>query len=233
MSRNPSWTSDEIILALELYFRVNPSHTSKSNPEIIALSELLNKLPVHAQSDTNAEFRNANGVYMKMCNFLRLDPDYSGAGLKAGSKLDEEIWNEFYEGRDRLTKVAKAIRDNYSLQTTTSDLDLEDEFIEGKVLTQTHKIRERNNSVVRKKKDKVIRETGSLKCEVCDFDFFEKYGEIGKGFAECHHTIPVSELKPGDKTKLADLSILCANCHRMIHRVRPLLSVNQLKSTIS
>jgi predicted HNH restriction endonuclease len=30
---------------------------------------------------------------------------------------------------------------------------------------------------------------------MCGFDFKDKYGELGEGFAECHHTIPVSELK--------------------------------------
>jgi hypothetical protein len=72
--RNPNWARDEIILALDLYFRVNPLTTSKSHPEIVALSELLNKLPIHSDRPDIEKFRNQNGVYMKMCNILRLDP---------------------------------------------------------------------------------------------------------------------------------------------------------------
>jgi 5-methylcytosine-specific restriction protein A len=54
----------------------------------------------------------------------------------------------------------------------------------------------------------VTARTGKLDCEICDFDFFTTYGIHGKGFAECHHTKPVSELKPGELTKLADLAIV-------------------------
>ena len=79
------------------------------------------------------------------------------------------------------------------------------------------------------KKEKVLDETGTLECEVCGFDFKSTYGELGDGFAECHHTKPISELMPGEKTKITDLSIVCANCHRMIHRSKPWLRIEELK----
>ena len=103
---------------------------------------------------------------------------------------------------------------------------------EGRILTKLHKIRERSPSVSAKKKRSILKKTGKLLCEACGFDFEEKYGEIGKGFSECHHTKPVSELRRGEKTKLADLSILCANCHQIIHRTKPMISVNDLKSIV-
>ena len=74
--------------------------------------------------------------------------------------------------------------------------------------------------------------TEKLECEVCGFDFKEKYGELGEGFAECHHTIPVSKLKKQQRTKLTDLAILCANCHRMIHRSKPMLTIDKLKEQL-
>ena len=70
-------------------------------------------------------------------------------------------------------------------------------------------------------------------CEACGFDFEQTYGNLGKDFAECHHSKPVSELKPGEKTKLTDLRIVCANCHRMIHRVRPWKTVAQINALVS
>ena len=60
-------------------------------------------------------------------------------------------------------------------------------------------------------------------------DLSKTYGDLGEGFIECHHKVPVSELKPGAKTKLSDLAVLCANCHRMLHRRRPWLSVDELR----
>lgn len=57
-------------------------------------------------------------------------------------------------------------------------------------------------------------------CKACGFNFEKAYGAIGKGFIEAHHLIPLSLLK-GQKIALdpkSDFTVLCANCHRMIHR---------------
>ncbi|WP_376770720.1 HNH endonuclease [Lentzea indica] len=56
-----------------------------------------------------------------------------------------------------------------------------------------------------------------LACEVCTFDFKQTYGDRGAGFAEIHHAVPFHVTGP-IKTRLADLVVLCSNCHRMIHR---------------
>ena len=111
--KSPNWTRDELILALDLYFQCLPNKTNKGNPKIIALSDLLNSLTIHPQKAKN--FRNPDGVYMKLCNFLRFDPDYSGKGLGAGGKLEEEIWNEYSSNRDKLGKVAQAIKDSATI----------------------------------------------------------------------------------------------------------------------
>jgi 5-methylcytosine-specific restriction enzyme A len=61
---------------------------------------------------------------------------------------------------------------------------------------------------------------GRLICEVprCGFDFFRRYGELGRGFAHVHHREKLS-LAPatGRKVTLDDLAVVCANCHAMIH----------------
>ncbi len=46
MLKNPTWTRDELILALDLYFRVGLPRWSASNPEVIKLSKILNELPI-------------------------------------------------------------------------------------------------------------------------------------------------------------------------------------------
>jgi len=97
MPRNPAWTRDELILALDLYFRLrhNSMGISENQEEVKKLSALLNQLPIHDRKPDEAKFRNPSGVYMKLMNFARLDPDYPGVGLRHGGKLEEEIWNEF------------------------------------------------------------------------------------------------------------------------------------------
>nr|WP_257145970.1 HNH endonuclease [Bacillus thuringiensis] len=70
---------------------------------------------------------------------------------------------------------------------------------------------------------------GKLFCEICGFDFHKTYGELGKDFIKGHHIIPVSQLKEGEKTRLEDIIMVCSNCHRMLHRRRPWLSIAELK----
>lgn len=53
--RNPKWTRDELILALDLYFRCSPSKTYKDRPEIIILSDVLNALIRKKQNMTISE----------------------------------------------------------------------------------------------------------------------------------------------------------------------------------
>lgn len=107
--RNPKWHRDELILALDLYFRVNPCHINSSHPEVVKLSQTLNSLTVHKARPDKLRFRNPNGVYMKLCNFLRFDPDYHGVGLQRGGKLEQEIWNEFASNLSFLREVAQEI----------------------------------------------------------------------------------------------------------------------------
>src|SRR5580700_2153669 len=79
---NPDWTRDELILALNLYLKYRHKPPGKESPEILELSRVLNQLgeklfPPEDRADT---FRNMNGVYMKLMNFRRLDPQYTSGG---------------------------------------------------------------------------------------------------------------------------------------------------------
>ena len=78
----------------------------------------------------------------------------------------------------------------------------------------------RSEAIKRSKaaREEAIRIHGTI-CHVCGFDFEETYGQLGEGFIEVHHIVPLSKRakrKPTDPRK--DLVCLCANCHRMIHR---------------
>lgn len=76
--------------------------------------------------------------------------------------------------------------------------------------------------------------TESYLCEVCGFNFEEFFGERGKNFIEVHHNKPLyiqNKEEPIDPEK--DLTCLCSNCHRMIHRDKGnVLTVQQLKNMI-
>lgn len=108
----------------------------------------------------------------------------------------------------------------------------EEEFPEGAVLYRAHITRERNKRLVRCAKLRAKLLHGHLCCEACGFDFFAMYGEVGEDYIECHHTVPVSDLTPQSRTEMTDVVLLCSNCHRIVHRRRPWLTLNQLKALI-
>ena len=83
------------------------------------------------------------------------------------------------------------------------------------------------------KKQQVLRTTGCLTCEVCGFDFERIYGRLGRGFCEVHHKVPLAEVGTEVITKMEDLAILCANCHRMVHRTNPFKSLEELQQLVT
>ena len=238
--KNPKWHRDEIILALELYFRTESGHIHARNPEIVELSEILNKLPIHEIRPDTEKFRNPNGVGLKLCNFLAIDPNYQGKGMGSYSKLDFEVFMEFVNDKERLSNLSKQIKKtvlnkeiNLKLYEIADDDDYENSSVkEGLVVYKLHKYRERDSNINRKKKEKYYKAHGKLDCEVCGFDFYKVYGQIGEGFIECHHKKPLAEIESEVTTSIDDLALVCSNCHRMLHRKMNVISIEDLKKRI-
>ena len=70
-------------------------------------------------------------------------------------------------------------------------------------------------------------------CMACSFNFEKVFGEIGKGFIEVHHVVTLSGTGERETDPETDLVVLCANCHRMVHRRKGIcLSLNELKMHI-
>lgn len=121
-------------------------------------------------------------------------------------------------------------------------IEISDDFepigIEGQGKLAIHMRYERDNSLIKKIKELAIKTNPMLNCEVCGFSFFEKYGELGKGFIEAHHKRPLSETKE-TKTTRDDIALVCSNCHRMIHRGfsqledNSIMTIEELKALIN
>ncbi len=70
-------------------------------------------------------------------------------------------------------------------------------------------------------------------CHVCGFDFGKFYGQLGKGYIEVHHRIPVSKMGASYVIDpIRDLVPLCSNCHSAVHRSDPPIELEALRSIV-
>ncbi|MBL9117514.1 MAG: HNH endonuclease [Verrucomicrobiaceae bacterium] len=160
--------------------------------------------------------------------------------LKRRLRTDEfnEPVLESYEGQnthflgffDRTQGTAERIEDHFCQQSVDFFLDAARNLpdakgpdasaevyprCENRRLVQAHLARERSRYLATQCKDR-----DGYKCQVCGMDFASVYGKrLGGGFAEAHHKRPLSQRGDEVKTRLDDLITVCANCHRMLHRM--------------
>lgn len=108
-----------------------------------------------------------------------------------------------------------------------------DDFSEGESRIVIHIKKERNQKLVKLAKEKwSAQHNHDIKCIVCSFSFYKTYGRIGQGFIEAHHVVPLSKLDGSITIKTEDLVPVCANCHRILHRKDPLLTMDELHQII-
>jgi hypothetical protein len=99
---------------------------------------------------------------------------------------------------------------------------------EGGVKVRISRQRERNPKL----RNDAIRIHG-LSCQGCGFNFSDAYGDLGAGFIEVHHMVPLANAEKRKTNPETDLAVLCSNCHRMVHRKKDIcLSLDELKSVL-
>lgn len=86
MPRSPNWSRDEVILAMNLYTRLDFGQFHSRNPLIIQVADKLGRTP--------------GALALKLSNLASLDPFHQSRGIKGmanASKLDHEVWDAFQE----------------------------------------------------------------------------------------------------------------------------------------
>jgi predicted HNH restriction endonuclease len=182
--------------------------------------------------------------------FFRLYSDLMG--IKVNKEESEILWLkesvECFGCRewDRLLAnvnpdYQKTIEQNKAAQTSIKETethkahDAAKLYKEGKEILKMHiKLeRERNPFVIRDAKAAFARKHGRLYCEVCGFDFRYLYGDMGKNIAEGHHKKMVADMNTaGENTTVEDIAIVCSNCHTMLHKCNPPITVEELKAIV-
>ncbi|MED1471790.1 HNH endonuclease [Bacillus salipaludis] len=164
-----------------------------------------------------------NPVYLSNINIKFANSTMSGQGI-----TDTDVNTILEYGFSSVGNVIRKLNEIDRIGFTEDD----DGFPEGKVKLKQHLVRERNPLVMKLAKERFLQKHGKLFCEVCEFDFQQHYGKLGDGYIEGHHTKPVSEMEDNQETKVEDIVLVCANCHRMLHRKRPWLSTSELKQLL-
>lgn len=219
-----------MILALELYLRIKPNTPSPKLPEVVSLSREFRHMAHRSGVRPPRNYRTAASVVMKLMNFRSLDDDYPGAGLTAAGHGDRKVWDDLCGQPVKLRSLARGVRAAFHDKSPlpTQETEGEEGEAEGGILFRLHRQRERSAKLTAQKKQQALELYGCLTCEICGFDFSKTYSNHGQGYIECHHIEPLASLRPNTKTRLKDLALVCANCHRMLHRL-PWPSISELK----
>lgn len=135
---------------------------------------------------------------------------------------------------DKIDFIKKAIKNIFDKKKLKNNLTVppkvffydENEEIknEGKAVRKSVLVRERSRKL-RSAALKHFSKDGVISCHICGFNFFEKYGELGKGYIEIHHIKPIFQYENQNeniiiKKAMDNLIPVCSNCHRMLHRYK-------------
>jgi len=105
------------------------------------------------------------------------------------------------------------------------EVDIPEKYIEGVSKVISVNSYERNPTA----RKKCIKHYG-YQCAVCSFNFEKTYGAIGKNYIHVHHIIPIGKLKKEyEVDPIKDLIPICPNCHAIIHRTQPVITIEELR----
>lgn len=172
---------------------------------------------------------NPTPEFDDLCNFL--DKELSQKHKRQINGTGKRYWGEL---NDRTIKRLEVIADKYneSLNITPlvsatiipEEITSPEKYQEGSTKIISVNVYERNP----KARSKCIEHYGN-NCTICDFNFGEVFGELGEGFIHVHHLKPLSEIKESyNLDPITDLRPVCPNCHSMLHRKSPALSIEDL-----
>ena len=235
-TRDPAWERDELLLICEVLRQNDWKPIRATCPQAIELSMTLRALPLHSAGVRTPKFRSPASIQRKAADILTRIPGYQGAQTKGG-RLDREVLEFFMDQPGIAATAAETLRaipkDELAEPLSGGSLEeFEEEAPEGRLLYRRHRVYERSRSLRLSRIRSALHTEEGLACQVCRFDFARVYGSIGEGYIQVHHVVPLHE-SGHVQTRLADLALLCANCHVMAHRVRPWPSVVELRSLVN
>lgn len=143
-------------------------------------------------------------AYLGYCRLLNINPD----------KNERQYWLFDFTG----TSLEELANNNQK------------DYKEGQELERKHKRKERSRKLVEDAKSQFRQKNnGEIFCEICGFNFMDIYGI---DYIEVHHLKAIADMKEGETTNLKDVCLVCPNCHRVIHRKYPCLTMEEIKKIL-
>ncbi|ORC19971.1 HNH endonuclease [Rhodococcus qingshengii] len=238
------WEWDETVLACGLLYENAWREIKEHDPRVSELSTFLRSQWDYAIYVPR--FRSTSSVHRKLEDLRTVHPEYARTATRGGG-LAPRVVDAFVADPYKMHSLALALRGSGTLARSgeVGDADLNDEdlkrtgmsefvaAVEGRVLQRLVKVRERNPRLRADKIAQSRRIRGDISCEVCGFDFEATYESLGDGYIQVHHVVPL-HFSGETESSLNDLVLLCANCHQMIHRARPVwLTPDELRIVVN
>lgn len=133
-------------------------------------------------------------------------------------KSRRNIYNNFYE----------LIKSDFEDIKYADEIEADMKYSEGKtkqILVNSYE----RNAIARRK----CIEYYGLNCQVCNFNFENVFGRIGKDFIHVHHVVDISSIgKEYSVDPIKDLVPVCPNCHNMLHRKKPAYTIDELRQML-
>lgn len=206
---NASFTRDEVILALDVLYSNGGITPLPGSSEILKLSELLHRLPIHPVATRKKDFRTPSGIQAQINRYQHRYSNMVGS-------MFYEVDAEFENRHKELHLIANAIRRNAdSFDETVFGDPLEGiGFPEGMLLGHLHRIVETRDSA---------RLAVGNRCEICQIDTTDVYPSCPR-LMQSHLTVPITEMVGKKRYGAAEFITVCPNCHAALHRRRPWLT---------
>ncbi|EEY99122.1 hypothetical protein VCSRO70_3615 [Vibrio cholerae] len=144
-----------------------------------------------------------------------------------------EYYNSLGHGKQIQTQVlidefSQKYQTNFQSISYPDELP-EDVLIEGARKQITVNAYERNHRA----RAQCIEHYGNS-CYICSFNFFEYFGDLGAGYIHVHHQVDLAHVGEAYIVNpIEDLKPVCPNCHAMLHKTKPAMSVEKLKELVS
>jgi 5-methylcytosine-specific restriction protein A len=151
------------------------------------------------------------------------------------AELSSAIWNTQSSGRTIEPELNNHLTILWQSRVEISDFVSPDEVQEpekihkeGAIKKITVNAYERNPEARQKCLDR-----WKHQCFACGFHFELFYGPIGRKYIHVHHLKPISTIgNEYEIDPIEDLRPVCPNCHGMLHKENPPLSIEELKKRI-